>query len=41
MTYQTLDISIAGTLATVTLNRPDVRNAFNETDDLRIDAGLR
>jgi len=30
MTYQTLDISIAGTLATVTLNRPDVRNAFNE-----------
>jgi len=31
MTYQTLDISIAGTLATVTLNRPDVRNAFNET----------
>lgn len=31
MTYQTLDITIAGTLATVTLNRPDVRNAFNET----------
>ena len=30
MTYQTLAISITGTLATVTLNRPDVRNAFNE-----------
>ncbi|MES2258670.1 MAG: enoyl-CoA hydratase/isomerase family protein [Pseudomonadota bacterium] len=29
MTYETLNISIAGTLATVTLNRPDVRNAFN------------
>jgi methylglutaconyl-CoA hydratase len=26
----TLDISIAGHVATVTLNRPDVRNAFNE-----------
>ena len=31
MTYQTLTISIADKLATVTLNRPDVRNAFNET----------
>ncbi|WP_296000828.1 enoyl-CoA hydratase/isomerase family protein [Rugamonas sp.] len=30
MIYQTLDVSIAGVLATVTLNRPDVRNAFNE-----------
>lgn len=29
-TYQTLDIAIADKLATVTLNRPDVRNAFNE-----------
>jgi len=28
--YQTLTISIADKLATVTLNRPDVRNAFNE-----------
>ena len=31
MTYQTLTVSIADKLATVTLNRPDVRNAFNET----------
>jgi methylglutaconyl-CoA hydratase len=31
MTYQTLTIAIADKLATVTLNRPDVRNAFNET----------
>jgi methylglutaconyl-CoA hydratase len=31
MTYQTLDISLDGKVATITLNRPDVRNAFNET----------
>lgn len=30
MTYATLAIAIDGRLATVTLNRPDVRNAFNE-----------
>jgi methylglutaconyl-CoA hydratase len=30
MNYETLDVSIAGNVATVTLNRPDVRNAFNE-----------
>jgi len=30
MDYQTLTIAIADKLATVTLNRPDVRNAFNE-----------
>ncbi|WP_228894154.1 enoyl-CoA hydratase/isomerase family protein [Pseudoduganella aquatica] len=30
MAYETLEVAIAGTLATVTLNRPDVRNAFNE-----------
>lgn len=30
MDYQTLTISIADKLATVTLNRPDVRNSFNE-----------
>jgi methylglutaconyl-CoA hydratase len=29
--HQTIDIAIEGKLATVTLNRPDVRNAFNET----------
>ena len=31
MTYQCLTIEIADKLATITLNRPDVRNAFNET----------
>jgi methylglutaconyl-CoA hydratase len=31
MTYESLDIAIDGKVATVTLNRPDVRNAFNET----------
>ncbi len=31
MAYTTLEITIADKLATVTLNRPDVRNAFNET----------
>ncbi|MFL6657012.1 MAG: enoyl-CoA hydratase/isomerase family protein [Massilia sp.] len=30
MNYETLAVSIAGKVATVTLNRPDVRNAFNE-----------
>jgi methylglutaconyl-CoA hydratase len=30
MAYHTLDISIGDKVATVTLNRPDVRNAFNE-----------
>jgi len=30
MDYQTLTIAIADKVATVTLNRPDVRNAFNE-----------
>jgi len=29
-TYDTLDISVADRVATITLNRPDVRNAFNE-----------
>lgn len=31
MTYTTLTIEREGRVATVTLNRPDVRNAFNET----------
>ena len=31
MSYTTLNISIAGRLATITLDRPDVRNAFNES----------
>lgn len=29
--YQTLLLAVEGRVATVTLNRPDVRNAFNET----------
>ncbi len=31
MSYTTLEVTIADKQATVTLNRPDVRNAFNET----------
>ncbi|MGZ3182738.1 MAG: enoyl-CoA hydratase/isomerase family protein [Telluria sp.] len=31
MTYTTLQIALADKVATVTLDRPDVRNAFNET----------
>jgi methylglutaconyl-CoA hydratase len=31
MTYQTLEIIQEGPRATIWLNRPDVRNAFNET----------
>ncbi|MFP3534733.1 enoyl-CoA hydratase/isomerase family protein, partial [Burkholderia sp. SIMBA_042] len=31
MQYETLNLGIDGRVATVTLNRPDVRNAFNET----------
>ncbi|MFL9883589.1 enoyl-CoA hydratase/isomerase family protein [Paraburkholderia agricolaris] len=31
MQYETLNLAFAGQIATVTLNRPDVRNAFNET----------
>jgi methylglutaconyl-CoA hydratase len=31
MDYETLDIAIADKVATILLNRPDVRNAFNET----------
>jgi methylglutaconyl-CoA hydratase len=30
-TYDTLDIAVVDKVATITLNRPDVRNAFNET----------
>jgi len=30
-TYDTLEITVAAKVATITLNRPDVRNAFNET----------
>ncbi|MBB5448265.1 MULTISPECIES: enoyl-CoA hydratase/isomerase family protein [unclassified Paraburkholderia] len=31
MQYETLKVEVAGQIATVALNRPDVRNAFNET----------
>lgn len=31
MSYQTLDVTVSERVATITLNRPDVRNAFNET----------
>lgn len=31
MQYETLLVEVTGHVATVTLNRPDVRNAFNET----------
>jgi len=31
MQYSTLELAISGHVATVTLNRPEVRNAFNET----------
>jgi methylglutaconyl-CoA hydratase len=31
MQYETLKVEVAGQIATVTLNRPEVRNAFNET----------
>lgn len=31
MSWQTLDVDVQAGVATVTLNRPDVRNAFNET----------
>ncbi|MGF6755744.1 enoyl-CoA hydratase/isomerase family protein [Paraburkholderia sp. GAS42] len=30
MQYENVDVAFAGQIATVTLNRPDVRNAFNE-----------
>jgi methylglutaconyl-CoA hydratase len=50
MDYETLDIAIADKVATVTLNRPELRNAFNETaiadlamafDELSQDADVR
>ena len=37
MTYFTLDLKIESSMATVSLNRPDARNAMNETmmEDLK------
>src|SRR3954464_4893072 len=48
--YEALDIAVADRVATITLNRPEVRNAFNETaiaeltmafDEVSQDAGVR
>jgi methylglutaconyl-CoA hydratase len=41
MSYQTLDIARSDKTATVTLNRPDVRNAFNETTIAEITQAFR
>ena len=41
MDYQTLEVIRDGALATVWLNRPDVRNAFNETTIAEITAVFR
>ncbi|HEY0845631.1 MAG TPA: enoyl-CoA hydratase/isomerase family protein [Noviherbaspirillum sp.] len=41
MSYQTLEVVIAESVATVTLNRPDVRNAFNETTIAEITQAFR
>jgi methylglutaconyl-CoA hydratase len=41
MTYQTLEIMQEGPRATVWLNRPDVRNAFNETSIAEITQAFR
>jgi methylglutaconyl-CoA hydratase len=41
MTFTTLTISREGKTATVTLNRPDVRNAFNETTIAEVTQAFR
>lgn len=41
MSYETLSVAFAGQVATVTLNRPDVRNAFNETMIAEITAAFK
>ena len=41
MTYTTLNITRAGHVATVTLDRPDVRNAFNEVTIAEITRAFR
>jgi methylglutaconyl-CoA hydratase len=49
-TYETLEVTVTDKVATITLNRPDVRNAFNETaiadltmafDEVNQDADVR
>lgn len=39
--YQTLDVAVRAGTAVVTLNRPDVRNAFNETLVAELSTALR
>ncbi|RJF97125.1 enoyl-CoA hydratase/isomerase family protein [Noviherbaspirillum saxi] len=41
MNWQTLDVSVESGVATVTLNRPDVRNAFNETSIAELTQAFR
>ncbi|WP_136419677.1 enoyl-CoA hydratase/isomerase family protein [Herbaspirillum sp. ST 5-3] len=41
MSYQSLTVAIEGRVATVTLNRPEVRNAFNETTIAEITQAFR
>jgi methylglutaconyl-CoA hydratase len=41
MDYQTLEVQMDGAVATVWLNRPDVRNAFNETAISEVTAVFR
>ncbi|HEY8608572.1 MAG TPA: enoyl-CoA hydratase/isomerase family protein [Noviherbaspirillum sp.] len=41
MEFQTLNVTTEGRVATVTLNRPDVRNAFNETTIAEITGAFR
>ena len=40
MNPQTLEIDVVGGVATLWLNRPDVRNAFNETTIAELDASF-
>jgi methylglutaconyl-CoA hydratase len=41
MNYQTLELAVAGPVATVTLNRPDLLNAFNEVTIKELDDCVR
>jgi methylglutaconyl-CoA hydratase len=41
MSYQTIELEVDGKLATVRLNRPDMRNAFNETAIAEITQAFR
>lgn len=41
MTYQTLELLHVGRVATVTLNRPEMRNAFNDTTIAELSAVFR